>query len=98
MGTPPAAIIYKNHRFPVEIISHAVWLYFRFCLSFRDVEELLLERGVLVTYEAIRKWCRKFGQQYANQLRRRRPRPAISGIWMRCFSRSRASITICGGQ
>src|SRR5262245_21053158 len=61
---------HKNHRFPVEIISHAVWLYFRFCLSFRDVEELLLERGVVVTYEAIRKWCRKFGQQYANQDRK----------------------------
>jgi putative transposase len=71
----PSATRYKNHRFPVEIISHAVWLYFRFCLSFRDVEELLLERGVTVTYEAIRKWCRKFGQTYANQLRRRRPRP-----------------------
>jgi putative transposase len=50
-----------------------VWLYFRFCLSFRYVEELLSERGVSVTYEAIRKWCRKFGQQYAPQLRRRRP-------------------------
>jgi putative transposase len=66
---------YKNHRFPVEIISHAVWLYFRFCLSFRDVEEPLFARGVVVTYEAIRKWCCKFGQLYANQLRRRRPRP-----------------------
>jgi putative transposase len=75
MDTPPAPATYKNHRFPVEIISHAVWLYFRFCLSFRDVEELLFERGVVVTYEAIRQWCRKFGQQYANQLRRRRPRP-----------------------
>ncbi len=75
MDTPPATTKYKNHRFLVEIISHAVWPYFRFCLSFRDVEELLLERGVVVTYEAIRKWCRKFGQQYANQLRRRRPRP-----------------------
>jgi len=75
MDTPPATTTYKNHRFPVEIISHAAWLYFRFCLSFRDVEELLLERGVVVTYEAIRKWCRKFGQQYANQLRHRRPRP-----------------------
>jgi putative transposase len=75
MSTMVPATRYKNHRFPVEIISHAVWLYFRFCLSFRDVEELLLERGVVVTYEAIRKWCRKFGQQYANQLRRRRPRP-----------------------
>src|ERR671923_671650 len=66
---------YKHHRFPAEIISHGVWLYFRFCLSFRDGEELLFERGVIVTYEAIRKWCGKFGQQYANQLRRRRPRP-----------------------
>src|SRR4029434_1149657 len=75
MGTATSASRYKNHRVPTEIISHAVWLYFRFCLSFRDVEELLLERGVIVTYEAIRKWCRKFGQQYANQLRRRRPRP-----------------------
>ena len=75
MDIPSVTTKYKNHRFPVEIISHAVWLYFRFCLSFRDVEELLLERGVVVTYEAIRKWCRKFGQPYANQLRRRRPRP-----------------------
>src|SRR5215813_2280469 len=75
MDTPPATNHYKNHRFPVEIISHAVWLYFRFCLSFRNVEELLLEHGVAVTYEAIRKWCRKFGQQYANQLRRHPPRP-----------------------
>src|SRR2546425_6597748 len=66
---------YKHHRFPAEIISHGVWLYYRFCLSHRDVEELLFARGVLVTYEAIRKWCGKFGQDYANQLRRRRPRP-----------------------
>jgi hypothetical protein len=71
----PSTNRYKNHRFPVEIISHAVWLYFRFCLSYRDVEELLLARGVIVTYEAIRKWCQKFGQAYANQLRRRRPKP-----------------------
>src|SRR6266700_5463674 len=66
---------YKHHRFPAEIISHGVWLYYRFCLSYRDVEELLFTRGILVTYEAIRKWCRKFGQAYANQLRHRRPRP-----------------------
>ena len=66
---------YKHHRFPAEIISHGVWLYFRFCLSYRDVEELLFARGVIVTYEAIRKWCRKFGQAYANELRRRRPEP-----------------------
>src|SRR5262245_52279218 len=66
---------YKHHRFPGEIISHAVWLYFRFPLSHRDVEELLFVRGIIVSYEAIRKWCRKFGQAYANALRRRRPRP-----------------------
>jgi putative transposase len=66
---------YKHHRFPAEIISHGVWLYFRFCLSYRDVEELLFARGIIVTYEAIRKWCLKFGQPDANLLRRRRPRP-----------------------
>jgi putative transposase len=66
---------YKGHRYPVEIISHCVWLYFRFPLSFREVEELMLERGVIVSYETIRRWCLKFGQQYANSLRRCRPRP-----------------------
>jgi putative transposase len=71
----PSINRYKNHRFPIEVISHAIWLYFRFCLSYRDVEELLFARGIVVTYKAIRKWCQKFGQTYANQLRRRRPRP-----------------------
>jgi len=52
-----------------------VWLYFRFALSYRDVEELLAERGVVVTYETVRQWCHKFGQVYANDLRRRRPQP-----------------------
>jgi|SRR5687767_816305 putative transposase len=75
MNTSAPTDRYKNHRFPAEIISHGVWLYYRFCLSYRDVEELLFARGVFVSYEAIRKWCRKFGQQYANALRRRRPRP-----------------------
>jgi putative transposase len=65
--------LYKHHRFPGEIIRHAVWLYFRFPLSHRDVEALLFVRGIVVSYEAIRKWCRKFRQPYANQLRRRRP-------------------------
>jgi hypothetical protein len=73
--SPLSSNRYKHHRFPAEIISHAVWLYFRFCLSYRDVEELLFARGIIVTYEAIRKWCRKFGQAYANQLRRRRSQP-----------------------
>ncbi len=66
---------YLRHRFPAEIISHTVWLYFRFALSFRDVEEIMRVRGVTLTYEAIREWCRKFGQTFANGLRRRRPRP-----------------------
>jgi putative transposase len=71
MSTNP----YTPPRFPAEILSHGVWLYFRFCLSYRDVEERLFARGVIVTYEAIRQWCRKFGQTCAHQLRRRRPRP-----------------------
>ncbi len=64
---------YKRHRYPTEIISYAVWLYFRFTLSYRDVEELLAARGIIVSYETIRQWCLKFGQVYANQLRHRRP-------------------------
>ncbi len=75
MNDSTLPVSYKGFRFPQEIISHAVWLYHRFPLSFRDVEELPYERGVTVTYETVRQWCRKFGQAYANQLRRRRPRP-----------------------
>jgi putative transposase len=63
---------YKGHRFPVEIISHCVWSYFRFSLSFRDIEEMMAERGVVVCYETIREWCQKFGQSYAKRLRARR--------------------------
>src|SRR5262247_571553 len=74
--TPPAdSARYKNHRFPGEIISHGVWLYYRFPLSYRDVQELLFERGIDVTHEAIRQWCLKFGQDYANRLKRRRAQP-----------------------
>ena len=65
---------YRGYRFPPDIISHAVWLYHRFALSFRDVEDVLARRGVDVTYEAIRKWCRRFGPEYAGRLRRRRGR------------------------
>ncbi len=71
--------LYRRHRFPPEIISHAVWLYHRFTLSFRDVEDLLAERGVTVSYEAIRPWCRKFGPSYARTLRRRQGR--LGDIW-----------------
>jgi putative transposase len=62
---------YKGFRYPVEIISHCVWLYHRFPLSLRDVEEMMMERGIVVSYETIRQWCGKFGQTYANGLRRR---------------------------
>ena len=65
---------YLRHRFPPEIISHAVWLYHRYCMSFRDVEDLLAERGIIVSYETVRQWCGKFGPDYARQLRRRQGR------------------------
>ena len=71
--------LYRRHRFPPEIISHAVWLYHRVTLSFRDVEDLLAERGVTVSYESIRSWCRKFGPEYARTLRRRQGR--LGDIW-----------------
>ena len=72
-------ISYKRHRFPPEIIAHAVWLYFRFPLSLRLVEEMLLARGIVVSYETIRRWGKKFGPAYARRLRRKPPRP--TDIW-----------------
>jgi putative transposase len=62
---------YKRHRFPPDIISYAVWLYHRFNLSHRDIEDVLAERGIIVSYESIRLWCIKFGSKYARRLRRR---------------------------
>ena len=70
---------YKSHRFPPQIIAHAVWLYFRFPPSLRLVEEMLLERGIVVSYETIRRWGRKFGAAYVKQLRRKRP--SRKDIW-----------------
>ena len=64
-----------HHRFPAEIISRAVWLYHVFSLSLRDVELILAERGIAISYETIRRWCKKFGPSFANGLRRRRPQP-----------------------
>ena len=72
MRSQPAS--YHGYRFPPDIISHAVWLYHRFCLSFREAEDLLAQRGVTVTYETIRQWCQRFGPVYARRLRRRRGR------------------------
>ena len=65
---------YRGYRFPPEIISHSVWLYHRFCVSFRDVEDLLAQRGITVSYEAVRLWCIKFGPEYARRLKRRQSR------------------------
>ena len=70
---------YHGYRFPPEIISHAVWLCHRFCLSVRDVEDLLAQRGVTVTYETIRQWSQTFGLDSARRLRRRRGR--MGDIW-----------------
>ncbi len=69
-----APISYARHQFPHVVIQHAVWLYLRFTLSYRDVEDLLAERGLDVSYETIRRWVLKFGPLYARSLRRRRPR------------------------
>ena len=66
-------VSYKRHRFPPEIIAHVVWLYFRFPLSLRQVEEMLLERGIVVSYETIRRWAIKFGPDYARRLKRKAP-------------------------
>ena len=83
---------YVGFRFPVEIISHCVWLYHRFPLSLREVEEMMLERGVVVSHETIRQWCQKFGQIYANGLRRRRPRPGdqwhLDGVFIKIHGKT----------
>jgi putative transposase len=72
MDTSPS---YHGYRFPAAIISHCVWLYFRFCLSFQDVQEMMLERGIEVSYETIRLWGLKFGAEFARRLRHGRGRP-----------------------
>ncbi len=70
------SLSFKRHRFPADVICHAVWLYFRFTLGFRDVQELLAQRGIGVSYETIRCWTIKFGPQIARNLKRRRPAPS----------------------
>src|SRR6516162_1275139 len=74
-----AQLSYRRHRFPPAIIQHAIWLYLRFTLSYRDVEDLLAERGLDISYETVRRWVLKFGPMVARRLRERRPRP--SGRW-----------------
>ena len=72
-------ISYSRHRFPPDVIRHAVWLYFHFTMSFRDVEDLMAERGIELSYETIRRWTLKFGRLFARNLRRSRARP--TGRW-----------------
>jgi putative transposase len=74
-----AQLSYRRHRFPPAIIQHAIWLYLRFTLSYRDVEDLLAERGLDISYETVRRWVLKFGPMVARRVRERRPRP--SGRW-----------------
>src|ERR1700752_3926521 len=74
-GLKPPPDSHYRHRFPAEIISHAVWLYHVFSLSLRDVELILAERGVIVSYETVRRWSKKFAARFADRLRRRRPQP-----------------------
>ena len=70
-------ISYRRHRFPPVVIQHAVWLYLRFTLSYRDVEDLLTERGLDISYETVPSWVLKFGPMIARRLRRHRPRPSL---------------------
>ena len=82
--TSAAKSPYAGYRFPGEIISHAVWLYFRFPLSLRMVDELLAARGITVSHETVRQWARKFGQGFANQIRRRLPCAGTNGTSTKC--------------
>jgi putative transposase len=90
MKAPPDP--HYRHRFPAEIISHTVWLYHVFSLSFRDVELLLAERGITVSHETVRRWCGKFGQSFADRMRRRRPKPGDKWHMDEVFIRIRGRI------
>jgi len=100
-ATPPSLYRghrYRGHRFPVEIISHCVWLYHWFPLSLRDVEQMMAYHGVTVSYETIDQWCRKFGQTYANALRRRRARPGDKWHLDEVFIKIAGKTTTCGAH
>jgi putative transposase len=87
---------YAGYRFPPAIIQQAVWLYARFILSFRDVEDLLAERGIMVSYETVRRWVRYFGPTIAADLRRRRPKPHSTWHLDEVFIRINAGWSIYG--
>jgi putative transposase len=86
MSSPAAKSPYSGHRFPAEVISQAVWLYFRFPLSLRMVEDMLAARGIVVSHETVRQWALKFGREFANQIWGGCPAPATNGILMRLSS------------
>jgi hypothetical protein len=93
---PP--ISYARHRFPPAIIQHAIWLYLRFTLSYRDVEDLLAERGLEVSYETVRRWVLKFGPAIARRLRQPSPKPSARGTWTRWRAhRRRVDAPVAGG-
>src|SRR5215469_18326291 len=87
---------YHGHRFPPEIIGYAVWVYHRFCLRFRDVEDLLAERGIIVSYEAIRRWAGNSDPTMPYVSRRNRDGSVIPGIWTNSSSESTANSSIFG--
>ena len=87
---------YRGYRVPPEIISHCVWLYFRFSVSYRNVEELMAERGVTVTYETIRTWCERFAETTPSAFGLDAGNSATHGIWTRLSSRLAVACSICG--
>jgi putative transposase len=91
--------LYRRHRFPPEVISHAGWLYFQFPLSLRTVEEMLAERGICVSYETVRQWAMKFSEAFPDQIRQRAPCAATNGILRsRHFDRRRAILAVACGR
>jgi hypothetical protein len=86
-------ISYSGYRFPPEIIQHAIWLYLRFTLSFRDVEDLLAERGIMVSYQTVRRWVNHFGPMVAADLRKRRPKPHTT-----CWGGTAPTASMCQNE
>ena len=87
-----AQLSYRRHRFPASIVQHSIWLYLRFTLSYRDVEDLLAERGLDISYETVRRWVLKFGPSIARKLRQRQLRPSTGAP-----RQARASFLLAAG-
>ena len=91
-------ISYAGYRFPLEVIHQAIWLYLRFTLSFRDVEDLLAERGIMVSYKSVRRWVNHFGPIVAADLRKRRPKPHSTWHQDEVYLKIGAGWSISGAQ